>query len=151
MSSRAVVVIAAALFASGCSPLAGSWSGTCEANGAWSLDLQGLTSFNGDVDGAEEPNEWESLRGTASVSPTLGSMNEGEVTLYHCSELQAPCTYDNGATIEEVDDNYVRGEISVDGEPAMRFHGWFLDEDSEIDGSCYNLVSGGSGSLRLNH
>lgn len=136
----------------GCSPLTGSWSGLCEANGSWSLELQHLTPSGDALADAEEPGQWSAVRGTATISPALNDIQSGEVTLYHCGEHQAPCAYRSGSLVTEAEAGFIQGEIldPVDGSTiAMRFFGHLVDDDQEIEGSCYNLVAGGSGSLRL--
>jgi len=134
-----------------CSPMQGNWSGTCNANsGSWTLDLN-LNAFSGDVEGAGQPSEWDAVRGKTTVSPAITSTETGTAALYLCDEFYAPCTFLEDGESVEVSGGYVRGDFTPDGddEPAMRFIGEVFLDDNEIEGSCYNLVSGGAGVLNL--
>ncbi|MFT4976172.1 MAG: hypothetical protein ACI8S6_002068 [Myxococcota bacterium] len=149
---RLIMVTGMAICASACSPIEGTWSGTCSANGDWSLQLSSLSSFNGDMPGAEQPSEWDAVRGVATITPTLGDLTTGTATLYYCDELYAPCTFLESGDLTEVDAGYVIGDINAAGkdEASMHFIGEMFGDDGEIEGSCYNLVSGGAGVLNLN-
>ena len=138
---------------SACSPLQGEWSGTCSANGDWSLQLTSLSSHNSDMAGAEQPSEWDTVHGTAIITPTLGDLATGTATLWMCDPFYAPCTYlEEDGDLIEVEADYIQGTISQTGAttPSMRFMGEFISSDTEIEGSCYNLISGGAGTIVLN-
>lgn len=152
MRTWIVMLLSATL--AGCSPLTGTWTGTCDANGEWALELR-LSPSGDSLEGAERPGEWSSVHGSVEITPSLDHIQSAEVTLYHCPEAQAPCTYMSGNTATEAEAGFVQGEVidptQSETVVAMRFFGFLVDDNEEIEGSCYNLVEGGSGSLRLDH
>lgn len=141
------------IFLSACSPLKGEWNGTCSANGDWSLQFTSLSTHRGDMAGAGQPSEWDAVHGTALIAPSLGDLTTGTATLWMCDPFYAPCTYlEEDGDLVEVEADYIQGTISpaASDSPAMRFMGEFISSDAEIEGSCYNLVSGGAGTILLN-
>ena len=130
----------------------GEWQGVCLANGTWNLDMPNMTRHTGALAGAQQPGAWSAIRGTAVVSPTLGSTAELQARIWLCDPFHAPCMVEetDGDVIAS-DGNDVYGEFldPTGTDVLLQFNGVYTEDDDEIEGSCYNRVDGGAGVITL--